>query len=133
MLHDVALVARVGTRKDHHINGAEMAEAMLAKYNYLQEKIARVKSCVLNHCSGRNGTNIEEICVADADILAHFDNIPMIFSNILQGGASDGITLPILRSTLKESFEADYSDLSERTQQDFRERYELICRMVLGC
>ena len=133
MLHDAALAVRVGERKEHHINGAEIAEAMLIKYNYPRERIDRVKQCVLNHRSSKNGTTVEEICVADADILAHFDNIPMLFNSMLNRSRIDGITLPELRNKMKEAFDCDYNDLSESTKQSFSERYKLICQIVLGC
>ena len=75
MLHDVALIAKYGTRKEHHITGAEMAETILLKHNYPQDKTDKVNKCVFNHRSSKNGTDIEDICVADADILSHFDNV----------------------------------------------------------
>lgn len=39
LLHDIALIKKVGRRSDHHINGAKIAEEILNKYNYPQEKI----------------------------------------------------------------------------------------------
>jgi len=131
-MHDVALIAKAGTRGDHHITGAEMAEAILQKYNYPQEKIEKVKKCVLNHRSGKNATDIEALCVADADILAHFDNVPMLLNRFFIGNDISNMTLPALRSKLKAFFDHDYNDLSERTRQEFGGRYALICRIVLG-
>ena len=132
MLHDVALMARVGTRKEHHVNGAEIAENMLSKYNYPQDKTQKVKTCIINHRSSKNSTNIEDVCVADADILAHFDNIAMIFSNILNRNKHDNITLPELRSNIKKAFDKDYDDLSEETKKHFGDRYKTICQIVFG-
>ena len=134
MLHDVALIARNGTREEHHITGAEMAETILKKHNYPQYKIDKVKKCVLNHRSGKNGTDIEEICVADADTLSHFDNVPMLFNVIMNDvWSKNNVTnIPELKSRMKESFENDYNDLSERTKQAFCDRYKLICQIVLG-
>ena len=134
MLHDVALIAKNGTRKEHHITGAEMAETILLKHNYPQYKIDRVKKCVFNHRSSKNGTDIEDICVADADILSHFDNVPMLFNVIMNDVWSKNniSTLPELKSRMKESFDYDYNDLSERTKQEFNDRYKLICQIVLG-
>jgi putative nucleotidyltransferase with HDIG domain len=127
MLHDISLIAKTGTRKDHHITSAEMAETILEKYQYPQDKIAKVKMCVLNHRSSKNLTDIECICVADADILAHFDNIPMLFNVILNdvwgNGSTNNIILPELRRRMKDSFEYDYNDLSERTKSSFSDRY----------
>ena len=80
LLHDVALMAKVGERKDHHINGANIAREMLNGVNYPKDRIDAVVSCVLKHRSSKNTSNIEQQCVADADILAHFDNIPMLFN-----------------------------------------------------
>ena len=136
LLHDIALIAKIGTRKDHHINGAKLAEAMLSKHNYPKEKIDRVKKCVLNHRSSKNGADTEDICISDADILAHFDNVPMLFNTIMNDVWSDkgekNTTLPELRNKMRKVFEYDYNDLSERTKLHFRDRYELICRVVLG-
>ena len=135
ILHDVALMAKVETRKEHHITGAEIAGTVLAKYSYPQEKIDKVKECVVNHRSSKNGTNIENICVADADILAHFDNIPMLFNVMLNNiwdTETSITTLPELREKMKTSFEQDYNDLSEKTKEAFKDRYELIRRVVLG-
>lgn len=73
---------KVGTRADHHINGAEIAEKLLKDFNYPNEKIIKLKNIVLHHRSSKNAETIEELCVADADIMAHFDNILMMFSSI---------------------------------------------------
>ena len=132
LLHDVASIAKIGTRKEHHITGAEIAETILLKYDYPQEKIDKVKKCVFNHRSSKNLTNIEDICVADADILAHFDNVPMLLYLFFNNNNSSYNTLPELRNSLKEFFDHDYNDLSERTKQDFNERYKLICQIILG-
>jgi hypothetical protein len=80
---------------------------------------------------------IEDICVADADILSHFDNIPMLFNvimnNVWSKKSSANLTLPELRSKMKDSFEYDFNDLSEKTKHDFKDRYNLIYKIVLGC
>ena len=132
LLHDIASMAKIGTRKEHHINGAEIAETILLKYNYPQDKIEKVKKCVFNHRSSKNLTDIEDICVADADILAHFDNMPMLFDLFFNKNNGGYVTLPDLKDKLKEFFDYDYNDLSERTKQSFNDRYKLICQIVLG-
>ena len=129
LLHDIALIKKVGERKDHHINGEILAKEILSKHGYDGDKMARVLACVRNHRSSKNANSIEEVCVCDADILAHFDNIPMIFSNILSRSRGD---LNAVRKILKESFEKDYNDLSEKTKIAFHNRYNLICEIVIG-
>ena len=81
LLHDIALINRIGDRKDHHINGAMIAKELLKKMNYDTSKMNRVLKCIYNHRSSRNAESIEEICVAGADIIAHFDNIPILFNS----------------------------------------------------
>ena len=130
LLHDIALIKKVGTKADHHINGKIIAEEILKKYSYQEEKMERVLKCVYNHRNSKNATSIEELCVADADIIAHFDNIPMLFSLIYKDG--NNVNLDDVRKWLKEYFEKDYTDLSEKTKKEFEEKYRLICSIVLN-
>lgn len=129
LLHDIALITKVGDRKDHHINGKIIAEKMLNEYNYPQEKMERVLNCVFNHRSSKNAKTIEEMCVADADILAHFDNIPMLFNSAFN---RHNIKLNEVRPWMKECLEKDYNDLSDRTKETVKEKYKLILKIVLG-
>ena len=129
LLHDIALICKVGERKDHHINGKILAEEILNKYDYPKEKKDRVLSCVYNHRSSKNATNIEDLCVADADIIAHFDNIPMLFNSAYN---RNHISLNEVREWMKNAFEKDYNDLSDRTKETFKDKYKQICEIVLG-
>ena len=89
----------------------------------------RVLKCVYNHRSSKNATSIEELCVADADIIAHFDNIPMLFNSAYN---RNHIALCDVRVWMKKCFEKDYNDLSEKTKKEFKEKYETICKIVIG-
>ena len=64
-----------------------------------------------------------------ADIIAHFDNIPMLFNSAYK---RNNINLNEVRNWLKEGFEKDYNDLSDRTKESFKEQYNLICKIVIG-
>ncbi|MBE6151506.1 MAG: HDIG domain-containing protein [Firmicutes bacterium] len=128
LLHDIALIEKVGDRKDHHISGAALSKSILEKYNCPQEIVDKVIGCVINHRSSKNATNIEELCVADADILAHFDNIPMLFNSAFN---RNNIKLNEVRRWMKEAFEKDYNDLSDNTKKIFKPRYKEICRVIL--
>ena len=89
----------------------------------------RVLRCIYNHRSSKNGTTLEELCVADADILAHFDNIPMLFNSAYN---RCNVNLNEVRDWMRETFENDYNDLSERTRENFKDRYNQICKIVIG-
>lgn len=129
LLHDIALICKVGDRKDHHINGKLLADEILKKYNYPEDKANRVLSTVYNHRSSKNATNIEDVCVADSDIIAHFDNIPMLFNSAYN---RNHINLNEVRDWMRKCFEDDYNDLSDRTKKEFENRYKSICEIVLG-
>lgn len=117
LLHDIALIAKVGTKKDHHVNGAVLAKELLAKYDYPQDKAELVIGCILNHRTSKNATNIEELCVADADILAHFDNMDMIINNIKRNNSTVDEVL--------ERCRRDFMDLSDNSKEVFKPKYDL--------
>ena len=129
LLHDIALICKVGDRKDHHINGKILTDEILTKYNYSTDKKEKVLNCVYNHRSSKNATTVEELCVADADIIAHLNNIPMLFNSAFN---RNKIELNEVRHWMKECFEKDYNDLSDTTKELFNEKYKLICEIVLG-
>ena len=106
-MHDIAMPSEYGEREQHHIYGAEIAEQLLTELNYPKERIEQVKNCVLNHrgSKDRPRNTIEEQCVADADVIAHFDCIP---------------------SFVRRKLERDYNKLSPRTRELLKNRYKNI-------
>lgn len=80
-LHDIASITDYNLYKEHHIHGANIAEEILNYYNYPKDKIELVKLCILNHRGSiqKEKTTKEEICIADADAISHYDNLPSLF------------------------------------------------------
>ena len=120
LLHDIALVSNIGTKADHHIQGAKIAEEILTNLKYPQDKREKVVNCVLHHRSSKNAENIEELCVCDGDILAHFDNIPNAF---VVGVKKHNFSKP---EQFKAWLAGDYDDLSEQTKIAFKDRFNAI-------
>lgn len=79
-LHDIGSV--LYRRADHHITGAEVAEKILKKLEYPEEKIKLIKKCILNHRGSINNPreSIEEQIIAEADAISAFDFIEGLFS-----------------------------------------------------
>jgi uncharacterized protein len=127
LLHDIALMSNYGTRKEHHINGGMLAKDLLIKCNYPESKIDKVVGCVINHRSSKNATNNEELCVADADILAHFDNLPMIFNYAFN---RYNISCNDIHDWMKKYLYLDYCDLSDREKVSFKDKYENIMKVL---
>ena len=73
LLHDIASIT------DHTI-GVQIAEDLLSSYPITKEDIELIKKCILNHRGSRlsKKTTPEEICIADADAMAHFYSIPSL-------------------------------------------------------
>lgn len=81
ILHDYASVLDSKMYPEHEVFGAKLAQDLLQKYNYPQDKIDKVKLCILNHRGSkpRIKMTVEETCVADADAMAHFTSIGSLF------------------------------------------------------
>ena len=80
LLHDIASVTNKDYEKNHHILGGDIAEELLKKHKVEMVKIEHIKKCILNHRGSKlnKKTTNEEVCVADADAMAHFFSIPSL-------------------------------------------------------
>lgn len=80
LLHDYASVKDPSMYKEHHIYGAIEAEKILKDFNYPEERINKVKECIIQHRGSvlLEKTTKESICVASADAMAHIDQIPSL-------------------------------------------------------
>lgn len=79
-LHDIASITDYSLYEEHHVHGAHMAENILSEYNYDQDKTDKVKQCILHHRGSvlLEKSSPEEQCIADADAISHFDNVPSL-------------------------------------------------------
>jgi len=123
LLHDIASVTKDEYLEEHHIYGAAIAEELLTELNYPQDKIELIKKCILNHRGSRptKKTSIEEVCVADADAITHFDNIPSLFSLVYkerQLSIDDGAQF------VKDKLERSYNKLSDASKEFYKHKYE---------
>ncbi|MCL2157680.1 MAG: HD domain-containing protein [Methanobrevibacter sp.] len=80
LLHDIASVTNKEYEKNHHALGADIAEKLLKKHGVEMKKVEHVKKCIFNHRGSKPNekTTNEEVCVADADAMAHFFSIPSL-------------------------------------------------------
>ena len=80
LLHDIGRV-KFENDPNHHITGVPKAEKILRKYHYPEKVIKEVKHCVASHRTSKGPkpkTMIAKI-IANADAIAHFDNLPLFF------------------------------------------------------
>ncbi len=80
LLHDVASITDKSYTEEHHIIGAQIAEELLSPYSMNEEDVDLIKKCILHHRGSRlvQKTTPEEVCIADADAMAHFYSVPSL-------------------------------------------------------
>ncbi|WP_066498248.1 HD domain-containing protein [Abyssisolibacter fermentans] len=80
LLHDYAGIKDYSKHEEHHIYGSIEAERMLKKLDYPNDKIEKVKDCIVSHRGSiqKEKNSKEAICVANADAMAHIENIPSL-------------------------------------------------------
>ena len=128
ILHDVASITKKEYAPEHHLIGAEIAEELLLAFEYPKEKIEHIKLCILNHRGSEivNKQSIEEICVADADAISHFDNIPSLFSMIYK---EKKMTIDEGAKFIKDKLERSFSKLSDETKILHEKKYKSVMRI----
>ena len=129
LLHDIAMPSEIGPREEHNVYGAKIADELLTELNYPEDKKERVKECVLRHRGSKKlpRNTIEEQCVADADVIAHFDCIPSLFSLVYKEmnlSISDG------KEYVRKKLERDYNKLREKTREEIKDRYKNIVEVL---
>lgn len=124
-LHDIASVTDYVLYKNHHLHGAEIAREILEKFQYEEEKIALVQACIRNHrgsvCNVKNSA--EEICVADADAISHFDSTPSL---LYMAYVKKGMSIDEGKEFVKGKLERSFCKLSAESQKYYKCKYEQV-------
>lgn len=122
LLHDIASVTNKDYVEEHHVYGAQIAEQVLLKLGYNdQHKLELIKKCILNHRGSvlKDKTTIEEICVADADAIAHFDNVPSLFSMVYR---EKNMPIDEGAAFIKSKLMRSYQKLSENSKKIYAQK-----------
>ena len=123
LLHDIASVTNKDYTENHHIIGAKIAEELLIKESYQRDKIELIQKCIFNHRGSKlmDKNTPEEICIADADAMAHFYSIPSLFSMVYrekQLSIAEGIEF------VKNKLNRSYNKLSSKGKALVEQQYE---------
>lgn len=129
-LHDIASVTDYSLYEQHHLYGAEMANEILKQLEYDMNKIQLVEQRIKNHRGSisNNRTTVEELCVADADAISHFDNVPSLLYLAYvkrKMGIDEGKIF--VRNKLERSFQK----LSSESKEYYLDKYEQIIRVLI--
>lgn len=122
-LHDIASVTDYSLYELHHEHGARMAGELLENLGYDREKIPLVQACIRNHRGSVQvgKSSMEEICVADADAISHFDNVPGLF---YLAYVQKGMGLHEGKAFVQQKLRRSFEKLSLKSRRHYREKYE---------
>lgn len=128
-LHDIASITDYSLYKEHHIHGANISEEILNSYNYPKDKIELVKLCILNHRGSieKEKTTQEEKCIADADAISHYDNLPSLFYLAFiqrKLNIDDGTNF------VKNKLDRSYNKMSNESKEYYKNKRELILSIL---
>ena len=121
-LHDIGSIVS-GDSENHHIVGSVHAEQLLKKYNYPQDRIDRVKHCILAHRGSQDipRESIEAECVADGDALSHFDGINSLFYLALVVKKLDPFEAKIF---VREKLQRSWKKVTPRAKALIKPKYD---------
>lgn len=128
-LHDIASVTDYSLYEQHHIYGAEIAYSILKEYKYDEEKISLVQNCIKTHRGSVDcqKNSIEEVCVADADAISHFDNIPgLLYLAYVEKGMGIEEGREFVKNKLTRSFRKLSADSAAYYQNKYERAMEVI-------
>ena len=122
LLHDIAMTDKSLDRSKHNEYSSVIAEQLLRKNNYPEDKIQFVKKCILNHSSKRAEfrTTEEERILVDADVLSHFDSINNLYNlahNVMELNDNDTIKL------IQDKLTRDYNEISPKLKYLIEDKY----------
>lgn len=130
-LHDIASVTDYELYEEHHIHGMQMAGELLEQWNYDTDRLELVRRCIFSHRGSKavDRLSVEEICVADADAISHFDAIPSLFHLAY---VNRGMGLEEGTEFVRNKLERSFAKLSDRSRVIYREKYESSMRLLGG-
>ena len=121
-LHDIASITDYALYEEHHIHGAEIAYEILTKLSYDASKITMVQSCIRSHRGSvhMDKNSVEELCVADADAISHFDSVPSL---LYLTYVERQMCIEEGKQFVKGKLERSFCKLSEGSKEFYREKY----------
>lgn len=127
-LHDITRLK--GDPENHHISGPIEAEKILKGMDYPQERIDRVKHCIHAHRGSQSikRETLEAECVASADAMAHFDNVPAL---LYVAFTKKQMNIEEGRKWARNKLERSWNKLIPEAKGMVRQKYESV-KLLLG-
>lgn len=122
LLHDYAGIKDYSMYKEHHIHGCDEAEKILSFYGYPAEKIDLIKECIFCHRGSidLNKNSLEAICLADADAIAHIENVPSL---LYLAYHNKNLSIEEGSKWVADKIDRSYNKLSEYGREIIEQQY----------
>lgn len=128
-LHDIASITDYDLYEEHHIHGAVIAEKILRKFNYDTDRIKLIQQCIINHRGSvlNSKITIEELCVADADAISHFDNVPSL---LYLAYVNKKLGIDEGREFVRNKLKRSYEKLSDKSKTLYKTKYDQVMEVL---
>ncbi|HBG5346637.1 TPA: HD domain-containing protein [Clostridioides difficile] len=128
-LHDIASITDYNLYEEHHIYGAQIANEILQLLDYEDNKIKSVQNCILNHRGSvkKHKLTLEELCVADADAISHFDNLPGL---LYLAYVKRGLNIEDGKNFVKNKLKRSYLKLSSSSKELYKNKYNQVMMIL---
>ena len=115
--------------EEHHIHGANIADAILRKFKYDESKIELVKKCILNHRGSTNNRRLskEEQIIADADAISHFDSVPSL---LYLAYKQKNMSIEEGKEFVKSKLERSFNKLSDDSKTFYEEKFKNVMKIL---
>lgn len=127
LLHDIGRLD--GTDENHHIVGAEYSEKFLSENGYDEDKIMKVKHCIIAHRGSLSlpRETIEAECVASADAMAHFGDIPAMFYWVYVFLGKD---MEEGKIKVRDKLTRSFNKMIPEAQEIVKEKYDAVMKIL---
>lgn len=127
LLHDISRLD--GSNENHHIDSAKYAEELLKENGYGEDKIEKVKHCILSHRGSVHipRETIEAECVSSADAMAHFRNISDMFYFVYHDLGKDPEEG---KRMIKDKLERSYNKMIPEAKDIIKDKYISIMNIL---
>ncbi len=128
-LHDIASITDYSLYEMHHLHGAEMAHDILTSLSYDKAKIPLIQTCIKNHRGSQDTprNSIEELCVADADAISHFDSVPSL---LYLAYVIRGMDIEEGKEFVRQKLDRSYQKLSTQSKLYYQTKYEHVMNIL---
>lgn len=129
ILHDVAKPLEIRENESHNIVGADIAGEKLSNLGLENDKIEKIKKCIINHSGIINDKNIsiEEWCVRNADILSIFNNITIFYYLAFKEYSFD---YESGRDYVKKMINQKINDLDKNLYDEYKEKIQSLLNSI---